>query len=116
MQLENLSINLNVNGDPYDIVIKPYWTLLQVLRDQLRLTGTKKGCGAGECGSCIVLIDGKPVNSCITLAAKAEGKNIFCSKKQVLTFSLSLNDKFSSFSYFKKWDFKYLKLELAFED
>lgn len=69
-------VNLVINGDPVDAVVKDHMTLLDFLRDQLGLTGTKKGCEQGECGACTVLIDGLPVNSCSTLAVECEGKEI----------------------------------------
>ncbi len=65
-----------VNGRPYEILIEPHTTLLEVLRDQLDLTGTKYSCGVGECGACTVLIDGQPTLSCCTLAMTAREKNI----------------------------------------
>lgn len=65
-----------VNGRPYEVLIEPHMTLVEVLRDKLDLTGTKISCGAGECGACTVLIDGKPVLSCLTLAMTAREKNI----------------------------------------
>jgi len=65
-----------VDGKPYEIILKSNMTLLEVLRDQLGLTSTKFGCGCGECGACTVLINGKPVLSCLTLAVTARGKNI----------------------------------------
>lgn len=70
------SIRLNVNGTVYQVVVEPDEILLDVLRDRLHLTGTKKGCGTGECGACTVLLDGKPVNSCLILAVRAEGKDV----------------------------------------
>jgi carbon-monoxide dehydrogenase small subunit len=73
---KRIGITLNVNGRDYAVEVKPHWTLLQVLRDQLGLTGTKYGCGTGECGACTVLIDGKPMTSCLVLAASAEGRKI----------------------------------------
>ncbi len=63
--------NLTVNGAQYQVDIRADERLLEVLRDQLGLTGTKKSCGRGECGSCTVLVDGRSVTSCITLAARA---------------------------------------------
>lgn len=71
-----LPISLNVNGDSYDIAIPPWRTLLEVLRENLGLTGTKKSCLEGQCGSCTVLLDGTPVNSCLFLAVEAQGKEI----------------------------------------
>ena len=69
-------ITLIVNGEPHDVVVEPRMTLLDVLRDNLGLTGAKKGCSLGNCGSCTVLIDGKPVLSCLLLAIEAQGKDI----------------------------------------
>ncbi len=69
-------INLKVNGVEEEVMIEPWWNLARVLRDSLALTGTKIGCGAGDCGSCTVLIDGKAVKSCIYPAMKARGKEI----------------------------------------
>jgi carbon-monoxide dehydrogenase small subunit len=71
-----IPIKLKVNGESYDIVIAPYRTLLDVLREELRLTGSKKGCDAGDCGACTVLLDGKPVNSCLVLAATVQDAEI----------------------------------------
>ena len=69
-------ISITVNGAVYDLMTAPNRTLTQVLREDLGLTGTKHGCGVGDCGSCTVLIDGKSVNSCLVLAIQADGKNI----------------------------------------
>lgn len=69
-------VNINVNGDPYTVIVKANTLLVNVLRDQLDLTGTKKGCELGDCGSCTVLLDGKPVNSCTVLAVEADGRGI----------------------------------------
>ena len=69
-------IKLQVNGDEYNVAIKPQETLLDVLRDRLELTGTKKGCEVGICGSCTVLVDNTPVNACLLLAVNMVGKAI----------------------------------------
>lgn len=65
-----------VNGNEYEVRVEPHMTLLQVLRDELDLTGTKYGCGVGECGACTVLIEGKPTLSCCTLAMAAKNRSI----------------------------------------
>jgi len=70
------SINLTVNGQHVQVEIEDNKTLLYLLREILHLTGTKEGCGIGECGACTVLIDGKSMNSCLVLAKQAEGKEI----------------------------------------
>ena len=67
---------MNVNGIGYSINIQPHHTLVEVLRDELGLTGTKKACNEGECGACTIIMDGKPVTSCLVLALEAEGKEI----------------------------------------
>ena len=69
-------INLTVNNRPYRLSVLPWRTLLEVIREDMGLTGTKEGCGLGECGACTVLIDGRAVNSCLVLAAEADGKQI----------------------------------------
>lgn len=69
-------ITLRVNGVDEGLYVEPWWTLSRVLREELGLIGTKEGCGAGNCGSCTVLIDGKAVMSCLFLAMKARGKEI----------------------------------------
>jgi len=71
-----IPVQLKVNGETYEIAIAPYRTLVDVLREEIRLTGSKKGCDVGDCGACTVLLDGKPVNSCLVLAATAQGKEI----------------------------------------
>jgi len=69
-------MRLRVNGEEYDTLFAPYKTLLEVLREDLDLTGTKHGCELGECGACAVLIDGEPVLSCLELAVECEGRSI----------------------------------------
>lgn len=71
-----VTVKLNVNGDLYSLGVPPQKILLDVLREDLCLTGTKKGCGEGECGACTVLMDGRPVNSCLVLATQAQGRAI----------------------------------------
>ncbi|HMK83841.1 MAG TPA: (2Fe-2S)-binding protein [Candidatus Bathyarchaeia archaeon] len=68
--------HLNVNGHTYEVEVEPKSTLLHVLRNDLGLTGSKLGCGKGECGSCTIIMDGKAVPSCLILAAHCEGKKI----------------------------------------
>lgn len=69
-------MKLKVNGQEYKIADEPWRTLLDVLRYELGLTGTKEGCGTGDCGSCTVLLDGKAVNTCLVFVAEAENKEI----------------------------------------
>jgi carbon-monoxide dehydrogenase small subunit len=68
--------NLQVNGDTYPVEIEPGRSLLSVLRTEIGLTGSKEGCDDSECGACMVLLDGKPVNSCSYLALQAEGREV----------------------------------------
>lgn len=69
-------IELRINDESYDLAVEPQKTLLEVLREDLGLTGAKEACGTGECGACTVLIDGKPILSCLTLAIEVQGKEI----------------------------------------
>jgi carbon-monoxide dehydrogenase small subunit len=75
-EMRKTAITLNVNNETYDIVTYPNRTLLEVLRNDLHLTGTKESCGEGVCGSCTVLVNGTPVRSCLTLAVAVQGKEI----------------------------------------
>ena len=69
-------ITLNVNGDSYSLAVNPWRTLNEVLREDLNLTGTKLGCGSGDCGACTVIVDNHSVSSCLTLAAEMDQKEI----------------------------------------
>jgi len=69
-------LKLSVNKQPVEIVVEPHLTLSEVLRDTLGLTGTKEGCGTGECGACTVLVNGEPACSCLMLAVEAEGQEV----------------------------------------
>ena len=71
-----IPITITVNGEEQHLEVKPNRTLVDVLREDLGLTGTKKGCNEGKCGSCTVLMDGLPISSCMILAAQVDGKNI----------------------------------------
>ena len=73
---ERITLHLRVNGEDRHTVVPVHHTLLEVLREELALTGTKHGCELGECGTCAVLVDGRPVLSCLALAAEMEGKAI----------------------------------------
>jgi carbon-monoxide dehydrogenase small subunit len=72
----NRQLSLTVNGDGAEVTFAPYKTLLELLREDLGLTGTKHGCELGECGACAVLIDGEPQLSCLVLAVECQGKSI----------------------------------------
>jgi xanthine dehydrogenase YagT iron-sulfur-binding subunit len=74
--LERVAVKLEVNGEPRTITVEPRTTLLDALREQLALTGTKKGCDRGECGACTVHVEGRRVLACMTLAAMQAGKRI----------------------------------------
>lgn len=73
MQARTVSVTMTVNGRICTLEVQPHHTLLQVLREQLGLTGTKECCSLGECGACTVIVDGRSVNSCLMLAAEADG-------------------------------------------
>lgn len=70
------TINFILNGEPIEHAVDTNKTLLKMLREDFDLTGTKEGCGAGECGACTVIMDGKAVNSCLVLAVESDGKDI----------------------------------------
>ena len=69
-------VNFFVNAEPVELYVDANKTMLRVLREELALTGTKEGCGAGECGACTVIVDGKPINACLVLAPELDGMHI----------------------------------------
>ncbi len=70
------TLQLNINGEPRHILVEPFYSLLDTLRDELHLTGTKKGCDEGDCGACTVLLNGEPVTSCLVLAHSAHDAEV----------------------------------------
>lgn len=86
-EVEKVAMTMTVNGQPRTLKVYPHHTLLDVLRDQLRLTGTKECCLQGECGACTVLLDGRAVDSCLVLALEADGATV------VTIEGLAANDK-----------------------
>jgi len=73
---QTCTISLELNGERRELEVQPWTTLLDLLRDQLGLTGTKKGCDHGQCGACTVLLDGRRINSCLTLAVMHDGASL----------------------------------------
>ena len=74
--MAKMVLECTINGEPTEVLVQPYQTLLDVLRDNLGLTGAKEGCGTGDCGACTVRVDGKPVCSCLMLAMQARGHSV----------------------------------------
>lgn len=74
--MNQVTIHFQLNGKPVEVTADPNLRLIDLLRDELHLTGTKEGCGVGECGACTVIMDGKAVTSCLVLAASVEGHSI----------------------------------------
>ena len=74
--MKEMEIRFVLNGEKVRVDVPAHWTLLRLLREKLGLTGTKEGCGIGECGTCTVLLEGVPVNSCLVMAPKVEGKKV----------------------------------------
>ena len=74
--MKSVQLKLRVNGEEHEALFAPYKTLLELLREDLGLTGTKHGCELGECGTCAVLVDGKPVLSCLYLGLECEGRRV----------------------------------------
>ena len=69
-------VTFKINGEPQEILVQPWTTLLEAVRDELQLTGTKEGCGNGNCGACTVLLEGKAVNSCCVLAVEVDDQDV----------------------------------------
>ena len=69
-------ISFTFNGNPMQMMVADHWTLLHLIREELGYTGTKEGCGSGECGACTVIVDGEAVNSCLYLASEIDGKQL----------------------------------------
>jgi carbon-monoxide dehydrogenase small subunit len=69
-------INFRINGEPQEVAVEPSWTLLETVREALGYTGSKEGCGTGDCGACSMLVDGRLITSCLMLAPQADGREI----------------------------------------
>ncbi len=69
-------IHLTVNGQPRELAVEPHWTLLETVREELGLTGSKEGCGTGDCGACSMIVDGRLITSCLMLALEADGSEV----------------------------------------
>jgi carbon-monoxide dehydrogenase small subunit len=69
-------ITLTINGERAEVAVEPRWTLLEIVREALRFTGAKEGCGTGDCGACSMIVDGRLVTSCLMLAAQADGRDV----------------------------------------
>jgi aerobic carbon-monoxide dehydrogenase small subunit len=80
-------LRLTINGEPHELLAEPYWSLLDLLRDHLHLTGTKRGCDEGDCGACTVLIQGRTATSCMVLALDA------CDQEVITVEGLAKGDK-----------------------
>lgn len=74
--MPRMLLNCTINGEPAELLVQPYQTLLEAVRDVARLTGTKEGCSTGDCGACTVHLDGKPVASCLVLAMQARDRDV----------------------------------------
>lgn len=70
------TISLKINGQPQEVAVEPHWTLLETVREQLALTGSKEGCGTGDCGACSMIVDGRLITSCLMLAPEADGSEV----------------------------------------
>jgi carbon-monoxide dehydrogenase small subunit len=69
-------ITLTINGERAEVAVEPRWTLLEMVREALRFTGSKEGCGTGDCGACSMIVDGRLLTSCLMLAAQADGREV----------------------------------------
>lgn len=69
-------VSITINGELYELAVEPFWTLLDVLRNEIGLTGAKRGCDVGDCGACTVIMNGQPVNSCLVLGLEADGADL----------------------------------------
>src|SRR3979411_2785514 len=74
--MPRMQLNCTINGESSELLVQPYQTLLEAVRDVARLTGTKEGCTPGDCAACTVHLDGKPVASCLVLAMQARGRDV----------------------------------------
>ena len=74
--MAKMVLTATINGEETDVLVQPYHTLLEALRESVGLTGAKEGCGTGDCGACTVILDDKPVASCLVLAMQARGRNV----------------------------------------
>jgi carbon-monoxide dehydrogenase small subunit len=97
--MEEIELQIIVNGVQRNVRSAPHRSLLQVLREDLDLTGTKDGCSQGDCGACVVVMDGQAVNSCLVLAPQAEGKKIFTVEGLAVDGELSLLQE----AFAEKW-------------
>ncbi len=70
------TIHIQINGQSQEVAVEPHWTLLETVREQLALTGSKEGCGTGDCGACSMIVDGKLITSCLMLAPQADGSEV----------------------------------------
>ncbi len=70
------TIHIKINGQPQEVAVEPHWTLLETVREQLALTGSKEGCGTGDCGACSMIVAGKLITSCLMLAVEADGSEV----------------------------------------
>ena len=69
-------VSMTINEEVYEVAVEPFWTLLDVLRNEIGLTGAKRGCDVGDCGACTVVMNGRPVNSCLVLGVEADGAEL----------------------------------------